>query len=88
MIWAPEQKFADEVIEECAAFPYGDHDDLVDSTTQALMRFRQGGFLQHPEDYVEEEKIKEWKRQLKEAEDKGTFCFTSIPVLTEAYLEK
>ena len=55
MIWAPEQKFADEVIEECAAFPYGDHDDLVDSTTQALMRFRQGGFLQHPEDYVEDE---------------------------------
>ena len=54
MIWAPEQKFADEVIEECAAFPYGDHDDLVDSTTQALMRFRQGGFLQHPEDYVDE----------------------------------
>jgi predicted phage terminase large subunit-like protein len=51
MIWAPEQKFADEVIEECAAFPYGDHDDLVDSTTQALMRFRQGGFVQHPEDY-------------------------------------
>ena len=37
---------------------------------------------------VEEEKVKEWKRQLKEAEDKGTFCFTSIPVLTEAYLEK
>ena len=37
MIWAPEQKFAEEVIEECAAFPYGDHDDLVDSTTQALM---------------------------------------------------
>ena len=55
MIWAPEQKFAEEVIEECAAFPYGDHDDLVDSTTQALMRFRQGGFVQHPEDYVEDE---------------------------------
>ena len=54
MIWAPEQKFADEVIEECAAFPYGDHDDLVDSTTQALMRFRQGGFVQHPEDYEDE----------------------------------
>ena len=54
MIWAPEQNFADEVIEECAAFPHGDHDDLVDSTTQAVMRFRQGGFVQHPEDYVEE----------------------------------
>ena len=52
MIWAPEQKFAEEVIEECAAFPYGDHDDLVDSMTQAVMRFRQGGFLTHPEDYI------------------------------------
>ena len=54
MIWAPEQKFAEEVIEECAAFPYGDHDDLVDSMTQAVMRFRQGGFVQHPEDYQDE----------------------------------
>ena len=55
-IWAPEQKFAEEVIEECAAFPYGDHDDLVDSTTQAIMRFRQGGFLPHPEDYKDEKR--------------------------------
>ena len=54
IIWAPDQKFAEEVIEECAAFPYGDHDDLVDSTTQAIMRFRQGGFLPHPEDYKDE----------------------------------
>jgi predicted phage terminase large subunit-like protein len=54
-IWAPtDQQFAQEVIEECAAFPYGDHDDLVDSMTQAVMRFRQGGFVDHPEDYVDE----------------------------------
>ena len=58
MIWAPEQKFADEVIEECAAFPNGDHDDLVDSTTQAIMRFRQGGLIGHPEDYIDENKPK------------------------------
>ena len=45
MVWAPEEKFAEEVVEECAAFPYGDHDDLVDSMTQAVMRFRQGGFI-------------------------------------------
>ena len=51
MIWAPTQKFAEEVIEECAAFPHGDHDDLVDSMTQAVMRFRQGGLVSHPEDY-------------------------------------
>ena len=54
MIWAPDQKFAEEVVEECAAFPHGDHDDLVDSMTQAVMRFRQGGFLKHPEDYIME----------------------------------
>ena len=54
-IWAPTEKaFAQEVIEECAAFPYGDHDDLVDSMTQAVMRFRQGGFLEHPEDAVDD----------------------------------
>jgi len=54
-IWAPvEKEFAQEVIEECAAFPYGDHDDLVDSMTQAVMRFRQGGFIDHPEDYKDE----------------------------------
>ena len=54
IIWAPDERYADEVIEECASFPYGDHDDLVDSTTQALMRFRQGGFVTLPDDYKEE----------------------------------
>ena len=54
MIWAPDEEFADEVIEECASFPYGDHDDLVDSTTQAVMRFRQGGFVNLPDDYKED----------------------------------
>jgi predicted phage terminase large subunit-like protein len=58
-IWAPTQKeFAQEVIEECAAFPYGDHDDLVDSMTQAVMRFRQGGLIPHPEDYKDEKIIR------------------------------
>jgi hypothetical protein len=33
------------VIEEMAAFPVGEHDDFVDTTTQALLRFRQGGFI-------------------------------------------
>ena len=56
-IWAPEEKFAEEVIEECASFPYGDHDDLVDSMTQAVMRFRQGGFVSHPEDEKDEVSI-------------------------------
>jgi len=45
MIWAPDRRFSEEVIEEFASFPSGDHDDLVDSSTQALLRFRQGGFI-------------------------------------------
>ena len=53
-VWAPDERWAEEVIEECAAFPYGDHDDLVDSTTQALLRFRQGNFIQLESDYVDE----------------------------------
>ena len=44
-IWAPRKRWAEEVVEELAAFPNSDHDDLVDSTTQALLRFRRGGFI-------------------------------------------
>lgn len=44
-IWAPRTSWADDLIEECHQFPAGKHDDQVDSTTQALMRFRQGGFI-------------------------------------------
>ena len=44
IVWCPGTRFAEEVIEEFAAFPAGEHDDLVDSSTQALLRFRQGGF--------------------------------------------
>lgn len=45
VVWAPNDRFAEEVVEECAAFPSGDHDDYVDAVTMALMRFRQGGFI-------------------------------------------
>jgi predicted phage terminase large subunit-like protein len=58
-IWAPmHEHFAQEVVEECAAFPFGEHDDYVDSTTQAIMRIRQGGMVRHPEDYKEEKVVK------------------------------
>jgi predicted phage terminase large subunit-like protein len=50
IVWAPEHRWAKEVIEECNDFPSGTHDDLVDSTTLALLRFRQGGFLRLPSD--------------------------------------
>jgi predicted phage terminase large subunit-like protein len=55
-VWYPDEKFADEVIEEVASFPNGDHDDYCDSMTMALLRFRQGGFISlqgenEPEDW-------------------------------------
>jgi predicted phage terminase large subunit-like protein len=54
-VWAPETRWADEVIEELARFPNAEHDDLVDSSVQALMRFRQGGFLRLDSDEKEDE---------------------------------
>jgi predicted phage terminase large subunit-like protein len=45
MVWAPDTRWAREVIEEVAAFPVGENDDYVDTTSQALLRFRQGGFI-------------------------------------------
>jgi len=57
MIWAPETRWADEVIEEFAEFPAGENDDFVDSGTQALLRYRQGGFIQTLSDEVYDEKL-------------------------------
>ena len=59
MVWAPEETFADEMIEEVAAFPNGEYDDLVDSMTQALMRYRQGNFVNLPSDDWGDEEVKE-----------------------------
>ena len=56
IVWAPDRRWAKEVIEECNDFPSGTNDDLVDSTTQALMRFRQGGFIRLPSDEPEEQR--------------------------------
>ena len=55
MIYAPmHQHFAQEVIEECAAFPFGEHDDYVDSMTQAIMRIKQGGIIRNVDSYKDE----------------------------------
>ena len=49
----PQTRWAEEVVEEIAGFPFMSHDDLVDSTVMALMRFRQGGFIRLPSDEPE-----------------------------------
>ena len=56
MIWAPDTDWAEELVEECAAFPNGDNDDLVDSFVQAMMRFRSGNFIALGTDDLEDEK--------------------------------
>jgi len=54
VVWAPDRRWANEVIEECNDFPSGANDDLVDATTLALLRFRQGGFIRLPSDEEDE----------------------------------
>ena len=61
IVWAPDRRWAREVIEECNDFPSGANDDLVDSTTLALMRFRQGGFIRLPSDEPDEPQY--WRRK-------------------------
>jgi hypothetical protein len=53
-VWLPRTQWAEELVDEVCSFPSGEHDDLVDSMTLALMRFRQGGFLRLPSDEPEE----------------------------------
>ena len=62
VIWAPDTRWAQEVVEEAASFPAGEHDDYVDSMTQALLRFRKGGFVRLHSD-EEDEEIPWWKKR-------------------------
>lgn len=57
LVWVPQTRWAEEVVEEIAGFPFASHDDRVDSTVMALMRFRQGGFIRLPTDEAEEEQF-------------------------------
>lgn len=60
-VWVPNTHWAEELVEEVASFPSGEHDDLVDSMTQALLRYRQGGFLRLTSD--EPEPVRHFKRR-------------------------
>jgi predicted phage terminase large subunit-like protein len=54
LVWVPGTRWADLVVEEAAEFPYGEHDDLCDTLSMCLSRFRQGGFLALPSDEQDE----------------------------------
>lgn len=62
LVWVPTTRWAEEVIEEIAGFPFMSHDDLVDSTIMALMRFRQGGFIRLPTDEPEEPRFFKYRQ--------------------------
>jgi len=50
-IWAPTGKsWAETVIGECSTFPNGEHDDLVDTCTQAWLFAKRLHIVAHPDD--------------------------------------
>lgn len=55
IVWVPQRRWAEELIEEVAGFPFVKNDDHVDTTIMSLMRFRQGGFVRLPTDEAEED---------------------------------
>ena len=60
-VWVPETRWAEEVMDEVASFPGGEHDDYVDSVSMALMRFRKGGYIRT--DLDEPEEVREFRRK-------------------------
>ena len=61
-VWAPPSRWAEEVIDEVASFPSGEHDDYVDTVSLAMMRFRKGGFIKTLLD--EEDEPREFRRHV------------------------
>jgi predicted phage terminase large subunit-like protein len=53
-VFAPDKTWADEVISQWENFPKGRHDDLVDSTTQALKYLRERNMIRRPEELIVE----------------------------------
>ena len=62
-VWAPDTRWAREVIEEIASFPVGEHDDFVDTCTQALLRYRQGGFISLDTDEKDDDLLYKYRRK-------------------------
>ena len=63
-VWAPNRRFADELIEEVASFPSGTTDDLVDITAMAMAYYRKGGFVRTDSDLPDEIKYFKSSRKM------------------------
>ena len=61
-VWVPDTRWAEELVEEVASFPSGEHDDMVDSMSQALLRYRRGGFIQLDSDEKDEPSYRRKRR--------------------------
>ncbi len=54
MVYATEHTWAEQVIAQCGTFPNAQHDDLVDTTSQALRYLRDAGMLMRGEERMRE----------------------------------
>jgi len=62
-VWAPDTRWAREVVEEVASFPVGENDDYVDTVSQALLRYRQGGFISLDSDEKDDDLLYKYRRK-------------------------
>jgi len=63
-VWVPKRKaWCDEFITEVCSFPYAEHDDYVDTMTQAVQYLRDNWAIEHPDDQKAEPQRKSRKRK-------------------------
>ena len=66
MVYRPIRAWSDEVVDQCAVFPFGSKDDLVDSTTMALRHLRDHGFaLRREENEYDMEEESRYKPRIR-----------------------
>jgi hypothetical protein len=57
--WHVPGRICDKILDQCAAFPHGTHDDWVDTVTMALAYFRDRYIFQTADDELSEEELKD-----------------------------